>query len=269
MMQPTPYFPLPSSWYNTVDPNYLGWREGSRRQTVRRWPGMTNLQADEYTEIGPGGFDLMRRTLSNTPELGRFPKAGSTAMRQALGANYPGGTKWPLNRTMIPERQRAIAARQAEKQLPMAPINRTMIPERQRAIALNHLTQLEPSESPDMVFRDGYFTPSVAPYLHDPTPTGTFVRSQENPRESAFWQRHDILNPTFRQRGTSAEEGAGLFSAAGMKLASEMIRDATKGQGQGRAFTSRMGRRNIQPYMTAADVAMFASPYLEEERNGR
>ena len=144
------------------------------------------------------------------------------------------------------------------------------IPERQRAIALNHLTQLEPSESPDMVFRPGwYFSPSVAPYLHDPTPTGTFARSEEIPGESAFWQRHDILNPTFRQRGTSAEEGSGLFSAAGMKLASEMIRDATKGQGQGRAFTSRMGRRNIQPYMTAADVAMFASPYLEEERNGR
>ena len=224
-----------------IDPNYLG-NVVPGRPRYTRPVGMTDADVDYWTRYG-GPFNLMSRQ----PAQGAA--RGVTAMPRAGSSGYAD-------------------------------------------VARHRATQTSPLP---MGLPSGYGQEEGG--MEDPytglRPSGTFARGGEehDPRIGGRWN-FDYGMPTGwfwhggsggtsgdpvnfgrvggdregRTRPVEAEEGPGIgFSSAALSKASEMIAAAGGSQDYGRAFTTRMGTRKFQPYMTTPQVAQYAGPYLRRE----
>ena len=251
-------------WQQTVDPTYLGQAVPGRQTRVKPY-NWTNL--DTFSMTNPGGWNLTKRPVTREFESSKSREgrtnlaAYSPTNRSIPFATQVGPTRAEIFNTPVPSFGASpgpggpsVYARETPRNDPdyeMVDVDGTP------RVQIN----IKGGQNPRYV--DQYRIAGSNPNLQS-TYTGGYVpprsRFYEMEADPRYKQNQDI-----KSREVEAEEGpARGLSQWALKKAAEMISASQEGAPTARAFTTRMGTREYQPYMVSPKVGSLASLYLRK-----
>ena len=250
-------------WQQTVDPTYLGQAVPGRQTRVKPY-NWTNL--DTFSMTNPGGWNLTKR-----PVTRKFESSKSREGRADLAAYSPTNRSIPFATQVGPTRAEifntpsfgaspgpggpSVYARETPRNDPDYEIidvdGKPVVQIEVRKNYVDIFKELNPEMAGSNPNLQSTYTGGYVP------PRSRFYQMEADPR---YKQNQDI-----KSRDVEAEEGpARGLSQAALKKAAEMISASQEGAPTARAFTTRMGTREYQPYMVSPKVGSLASLYLRK-----